>query len=346
MSSYYHPFFNAQYVLSTLPQETTSNGCPCAACVSAASARDHHTTISAWLESVPRLDHSVGRGGRNALPTDRTTPTVSFGTSFLSLSTSSSEVDPHEATDQLPTSFGSSFLSLSTSSSEVDPHEATTANGFTLPLFPHDLDSIPEHRQTEIHRLEAVYEDYFEPFGSPQERAIAQATFNLLLRKKEEEEQRAREKEAFKQQRQRALLENLVREVESQFKIAPAPTVIPSRLPPSSSRLGFQESPTSQFYTELVTKLNEVKRREDMYEAGIEPQWPPGEPTTLDFPPPDEIFRLYRVPTAQPQLRPPAPARRKRQAHHRLARLSARENRATWPPESPPAWMLPEPKFD
>ncbi|KAJ3973018.1 hypothetical protein EV361DRAFT_98276 [Lentinula raphanica] len=346
MNSYYHSLFDTRYVLSPPPQETTSNGCPRSACVSAASARDHHTTISAWLESVPRLDHSVGRRGSNALPTDRTTPTVSFGTSFLSLSTSSSEVDPYEANNQPTTSFRSSFLNLSTSSSELDPHDATEANGFSLPFLPNGFDSIPEHRQTEIHRLEAVYEDYFEPFGSPQERAIAQATFNLLLRKKEEEEQRAREKEAFKQQRQRALLENLVREVESQFKIAPAPTQIPSRLPPSSSRLGFQEFPTSQFYTELVTKLNEVKRREDMYEAGIEPQWPPGEPTTLDFPPPDEIFRLYRVRTAPPPPPPPAPARRKRKAHRRLARSFARENRATWPPESPPAWMLPEPKFD
>ncbi|KAJ3824019.1 hypothetical protein F5880DRAFT_440711 [Lentinula raphanica] len=249
-----------QFTMSTpIRTRTTTDYPTCIACHTPLYTRNHHPVHSGWSETP----HPRG-----------------LNPSFYNADLDEITLSTHPST--APTSFWPSFLSLSTSSSELDPHQATDVDAFRSTSVSPDDYHIPQHRLPEIPRLEAVYE-HLEPFRSlEKERASTQTAFHIMLNKLEEEEKqrkRRREKEAYLQQRRLDLLNSLVREVELGRCVSP-------RDPDES---------LDQFFNSFGWRPNEVEQpRRDLLESGIALHGPPsGQPTTLNSPPPDVIFRSY-----------------------------------------------------
>ncbi|KAJ3811313.1 hypothetical protein F5876DRAFT_75964 [Lentinula aff. lateritia] len=185
-------------------------------------------------------------------------------------------------------------------------------------------DFLPDHRLEEIHRLESAYEEY-EMITSPEERAIVQATFNLLIRRKEEEDEQKRlreeERAMYLEQARLDLLRSCVLEVEA----APA-TGGHSFLPPHMQ--SFDRRPHTiacELCDGPITEVTGETLRSPLF-APFSPEppyashdsrretatWPPFAPSSSSLPHPSRI-------TLQTE--------------------------ATWPPRAPPAYLLPDPKL-
>ncbi|KAJ3794770.1 hypothetical protein GGU11DRAFT_280584 [Lentinula aff. detonsa] len=312
VTSSYKPLYNDEYTRTTMlsPAQMLMD-CTCLYCSNTPTRYHYPPAYLGWSE-LPCHLHPL-------IPQEVTFPALQ-----------NSKSSPYEST--IP----------SLSSSRVAPEEAHGI--FCLGPLLSSGDFLPDHRRREIHRLEAAYEE-LEGFTSSEERAIAQATFNLLLRKKEEEEKVRKREEDNRTTRNRErfirlqkarfdLLKSCVLEVEAPSRHAP---VVFS---PLQDFEFFEPAPYFDCHRELFSRQREVVRimsrlQENVLEVTREGHWrpwspipniphptttvlsqkatwPPSTPSSPMLPHPDDIFRLKN---------------------------------ATWPPEAPPAYMLPDPNL-
>ncbi|KAJ4472959.1 hypothetical protein J3R30DRAFT_3512926 [Lentinula aciculospora] len=213
--------------------------------------------------------------------------------------------------DTMIPNYSSSESSIpSLSCSDISPEELHEISCI-VPLLSSG-DFLPDHRRSKIRRLEAAYEE-FEEFSSPEERAIVQATFNLLLRKKEEEEKQKKQEQEYQAKRfmllQQARLE-LLRTCVAEIEAVPAEdssfSFYSFDRPSYTLDHGFCGSMRNHSIGEYMGHDT------NYHEAARGGHWPPSAPSSPNLPHPSHIF-------------PP--------------------QKDTWPPDAPPACMLPDPKL-
>ncbi|GAW06715.1 hypothetical protein F5879DRAFT_179344 [Lentinula edodes] len=213
-----------------------------------------------------------------------------------------------------------SFPSLTYS--EITPEEQQGISSL-VPLLS-SSDYLPDHRIGEIHRLQSAYEEY-EIITSPEERAIVQATFNLLIRRKEEEDEQKRlrehERAMYLEQARLDLLNSCVLEVEA-ARAAGGHSFFPTQEQSFDYRSHTIECECCDAPSTEGT--GEIPRCPPFAPFSPEPPYPSHDflPETATWPP--------FAPSSSTLLHP--------------SRIVL-QTEAVWPPRAPPARMLPDPRL-